>query len=95
MILGTRGQFAFDGEVREKRLDLGNAHRVRVPFTVKQDEARGPIDVGLLGANGVMQQPRLGPELIQQLQRLRCFGILMGIGHFCVDTAIGVWRMLV
>ena len=51
------GGVFIDGKVSEKFGDLAFTHFVWMALVVKQDVAANPIDVGLLGADGIMFHP--------------------------------------
>jgi hypothetical protein len=59
LILSGRSDGLFDGEMSEKVGDFFLAHLVRVTFSMKENVAANPIDVCLLGANGVMFHPQM------------------------------------
>ncbi len=54
LILGGRGDVAFNGEVGEEGGDFFFAHVGRMPFSVEEDVSANPIHVGLLGADAVV-----------------------------------------
>ncbi len=51
----------------EERFYLWGAHILRVAFVVEEDEALDPVDVGLLGADGVVLAADGVSNLIEQL----------------------------
>ena len=56
----------FDGEMSEELRNLVFTHLLRMTFSVEEDVAADPIDVGLLGANTVMFAANDAPHLIEQ-----------------------------
>ena len=78
LVLRGGGDVALDGQVGEERLDLRAAHIFGVALAVEQDEAPDPIDVGLLGADGVVLDANRVAHLIEQLLFRRFF---RGFGH--------------
>ena len=51
----------------EKPIELPRTHLQRMPFVVIEDKALGPVDVGLLGAVGIVLEPNCIAHLIEQL----------------------------
>jgi hypothetical protein len=92
LVLGAGRDTSHDGQVRQERLDFRSPHVAGMPLVVKEDVAANPVDVGLLGADRVMEQTELVPHLVEQLHRAlrRRF---QGVGHrsefprFRVDDA--------
>jgi hypothetical protein len=80
LILGAGRDAPLHGQVRQERLDFRSPHFPGVSLVVKEDIAANPLDVGLFGANGVMQQPELLPNLVEEFHRAlgRRF---VGVGH--------------
>ena len=70
LILGRRGHLAFNGEVSQKRLDLGCAHVLRVALVVEQDEATRPVDISAFGANGIVTDPDFTAKPVEQARGL-------------------------
>jgi len=68
LVLGRRRHVALDGQVGQKRLDLGfSGHEVGTrPHGVKTDEADDPLHVGPLRVNGVMVEPEDPPDVIDE-----------------------------
>jgi hypothetical protein len=75
LVLRGGRDLALDGEVRQKRFDLGRAHRARMTPSMKQDKSTDPLQVLLLGAVAVVQRAQLVAHLLEQargLLLLRC-----------------------
>ena len=66
LVLSRGGHLALHGQMGQKRLHLGRPHLRRMPLPVEQDEPSDPIDVGLLGADAVVQPPDDAADLIEQ-----------------------------
>ena len=64
-----RRQASVGGQVSEERLDLGLAHRRRMPQGVKADESSAPVHVGHFGAAAVMHHADALAQLIEQAGR--------------------------
>lgn len=80
LVLRGGGDFLLHGQVREEGLDFGRAHVLRVALVMKEDEALDPMDVGLLGARGVVLAANGLADLVEQLLGARFrghFGRLM------------------
>jgi hypothetical protein len=58
-----------DGQMGQEGLHLASAHLPGMSLAVEEDEATNPIDIGLLGADGVVQQPELLPDLVEEFHR--------------------------
>ena len=68
----------------QKRLDLSRPHIPEMALVVKQDEAPAPLQILCFGADAVMLQADLAAHLVQQLGRIRRFGIHeLGSTIFC------------
>ena len=65
LILGRSGDILFDREMREEGADVLLAHFVRVAFAMKENVTANPIDVRLLGADGVMFHPQMPANAIE------------------------------
>lgn len=99
---------AIHREVAEEGLDLGGVHVPRVAFAVVEDETACPIDIHLLGADGVMQRAQAGAKLVEQAGwrgRVGCCGqggvhgrrgrsFLGCLMRAAADTAWGLTGML-
>ena len=70
LILRAGADVAFDGEMRQKLIDLGSAHVDRMALVVKEDVALDPVVVGVFGADGVMEEATHVPHTIEQFRRL-------------------------
>ncbi len=79
LVLGGGGDLAFDGEMAEERFNLGIGHFPGVPLVVEEDEAFDPIDVGVFGADAVVEDPGVLADLVEQF----CFWLLGwgGVGY--------------
>ena len=66
LILRRRHHLALHRQVRQKRLDLLRAHSVGMALVMKSNKAQNPIDIGLPGAQGIMQHPQTAPDLIHE-----------------------------
>jgi hypothetical protein len=62
---------AVDGQVGEEQFDFGGAHVAGMAFAVKEDVARRPLDIAVLGAGRVMANAGHLPQLIEQSRRRR------------------------
>src|SRR5919106_6195714 len=65
LVLSRCGDALFDREMSEKLGDFFFAHFVRMAFAVEKNEAANPIDVGLLGADGVMFHAQMPSDAIK------------------------------
>jgi hypothetical protein len=54
------GHSALYCQVGEKPVDFPFTHLQRTPFVVIEDKMLGPVDVGLLGVDGVVNMPPWG-----------------------------------
>jgi hypothetical protein len=52
--------------VGEERLDVGGPELDRVAVVVELDEPAGPVDVRVLGTQGIVADPEGGPHLVKQ-----------------------------
>ena len=59
------GYLALDGKHGEKRLHLGTSHVARMPQAVKMNVLADPENVGLLGAQAIVQVADLLAQLVQ------------------------------
>ena len=59
LILRGRTHIVLLRKMAQEILYLECAHRLRVLFIVKVDEATGPVDVSFLGTIGIMPQTQL------------------------------------
>lgn len=68
LVLGRRRHVALDGQMGEKRLDLGfgGEEVVTRPHGVEPDEADDPLDVGALRVERVVVQPEHLADVIQE-----------------------------
>ena len=57
LVLFPRSHALLYGQAGEKLTDSSLTHFQRMPFAVNEDRALGPVDVGLLGAVGVVLEP--------------------------------------
>jgi len=57
---------AFHRQVPEKGVDFDGAHFQRVPFVVEDNEALGPIVVGVFGANAHVADAASMAKAIEQ-----------------------------
>src|SRR3954469_26047776 len=64
LILGRSADLAVDGKMGKKRGDFFFAHLGRVPFLVKENEAASPIQVGLLGPDGIALYPQMPADAV-------------------------------
>ena len=55
-----------DRQIREKRLDLGRAKRLWMPFLVKKDEPTNPADVGFFSAQSVVLKTQSVTDAVKQ-----------------------------
>jgi hypothetical protein len=55
----------------EKLLDLGGAEIARVALAEMENETPRPVDVGILGADGVMFSPNDRPDLVEKPGSMR------------------------
>jgi hypothetical protein len=69
LVLGGGRNVGINGEMSEECGDLWLAHLVGVAFSVEEDEAANPIDVGLLGADAVMLDPQVPADAIEEFRR--------------------------
>jgi len=60
---------ARDGEVGEKRFDLGQTQLARMAQVVEANVARDPVDVALLGADRLVFAAEHIAHVLQQLSR--------------------------
>jgi len=60
---------SLDGQMAEERAHLRSAKLLRVALALKEDEAPGPVDVGLLCPVRVVQRPNAVPQLVEQADR--------------------------
>lgn len=73
LILGRGGYFLVDGKMGQESFNFGRAHVLGVALFVKEYVTLDPVDIGILGADGVMLAPQGVTHAIEQ------FGI------FCHD----------
>ena len=66
--------------MREKGLDFGRPHVLRMPLIVKKNKAAYPVEVALLGADGVVQAAQTVTELVEQTWCAR--DVVTGAGRF-------------
>jgi hypothetical protein len=57
-----------------------------MPLVMEQNEPADPLDIGILGANGIMQNPQMLPNLVQK------FGFL-GLNSSWPEVGFMVGRM--
>lgn len=67
LILGGRGDAAFDCQVRNEGLDFKDAHFGGVALVVVKDITLAPVDIGLFGAIGVVFGADGIPKLVEEL----------------------------
>jgi hypothetical protein len=56
-VLGAGGHVALHGQVGEIGFHLAGAHLGRMAFVVVEDELLHPVQIGFLGADGVVFDP--------------------------------------
>ena len=66
LVLGGGGHVALHGQMGEEGFHLCGAHVLGVALVVEKDVAFDPVDVGLLGADGVVLQADDVANLIEQ-----------------------------
>jgi hypothetical protein len=66
LILGGRRNPAFDGQMREERLDLRGAHLGRMASPVEDDEAPHPVGVCFLGPDAVVLEADLLAQAVEK-----------------------------
>src|SRR5262249_16482400 len=68
LVLGRRCDVALDGQIGEKRLDLGFSRHEVGPrlHAVEPDEADDPLHRGPLRMDGVLLEPQDPPDLLDQ-----------------------------
>jgi len=66
LVLGGSRDMLLCGEVREKSLDFRGAHFGGVALAVKEDEAAHPLDIGLLGAVGIVPSAKGLTHLVEE-----------------------------
>ena len=71
LVLGRGRHVLADREVREKGVDLGLAHFVRMPLAVEQDEALHPGHVSLLCSEAVVARSDRDPDTFEKARLLR------------------------
>ena len=71
-----------DGEIRQKRLDLGRAQITWMTLVKMNNEAFSSIDIGLLGANALVLHEDFAENLIEKL------GLSSRNGHDILGCAI-------
>jgi hypothetical protein len=81
LVVRGRRHVPLRGQHREKRLDLGLAHVPRMPQPRPAHEHADPVQIGLLGAQAVVQIPRTLTHLVQQSWSRRRHGEAAGL-HF-------------
>ena len=59
LIWGGRRHLPMQSQMRQKRLDAGGSHLLRIPLAVKQDEAPSPVGVRLLRADAAVPSARV------------------------------------
>ena len=64
LILGGDGDVFIGCEVRKEGFNFGGTHFGGVAFVVEEDEAADPLDVGLLGAVGIVAGAQGGAHLV-------------------------------
>ena len=67
LVLGGGGQVLLDRQMGQEGDDFGLGHLEGMPLAMEQDESLRPVDVGVLGADAVMQSPGGLADLVQQL----------------------------
>ena len=67
LVLGGGSNFLLDSQVGEEGFDLGAAHFPRMAFVVEEDVAFDPVNIGLLGADGVVFAPDGLTDLVKEL----------------------------
>jgi hypothetical protein len=74
LILRGSGHLAFRGQMSQKLAHLLCAHFVRMPFAVKEDETLNPIQIDLLGAQGIMLEADGLTDPIKEFRLVRLGG---------------------
>jgi len=75
LILGRGGDVLVHSQVSEVFFDLGRPHLQPMPFVVEKDVAFDPVDVSLLGADGVVLGPCGVANVVEQfLFTVLCHG---------------------
>lgn len=70
--MGRRGDLSIHGQLGEKGFDFRRAHLARMALVVIENKAPGPIDVGSLGAIGIVpESDRIATLSEQSLGSLR------------------------
>ena len=72
--------------MRQKGLDLRRPHVTRMPLARMPNKSFNPIDVSLLGAQTVVLESNLSPDLIQQTRCRASLGMRRYGVHFLGPT---------
>jgi hypothetical protein len=66
LVLGRRGDVALDGEVIQELLDVLGGQLAGMALAGEQNVPPDPVDVGLLGAERVMQGANARTDLVEE-----------------------------
>ena len=81
LVHGGGGDVTLDREVVEKRDDLRSPHLTRVTAAVEANEGADPVEIGFLGARGVVEATEGAVYGFNQGHRRALLGFVTSIGH--------------
>jgi hypothetical protein len=67
LVLGRGGDILIDCQMSQEGLDFASPHLQWMPLAMEHDESFGPVNIGILGTDAIMQQSSRLPYAIEQL----------------------------